>query len=176
MSAALLGGRVSIIASNVLTFGPLLHGGIELRSLRQSSWDGYSVCSGLFWGERRWSVGVMADDGVGLFNSISTSWFQVFWCHPHFVLPSSFHWSAVGYNTARLSSDHIPRAGIAQSVVCLAPCPAWCSVVGSILLWASSRNHLVGLVVRRPPRERKIPGSNPAGGRIFSGSSHTSDL
>ena len=33
---------------------------------------------------------------------------------------------------------------------------------------------LVGLVVRRPPRERKIPGSNPAG--IFSGSSHTSDL
>ena len=35
---------------------------------------------------------------------------------------------------------------------------------------------LVGLVVRRPPRERKIPGSNPAGGGIFSGSSHTSDL
>ena len=37
------------------------------------------------------------------------------------------------------------------------------------------RSHLlVGLVVRRPPRERKIPGSNPAG--TFSGSSHTSDL
>ena len=35
---------------------------------------------------------------------------------------------------------------------------------------------LVGLVVRRPPRERKIPGSNPACGGIFSGSSHTSDL
>ena len=35
---------------------------------------------------------------------------------------------------------------------------------------------LVGLVVRRPPRERKVPGSNPACGRIFSGSSHTSDL
>ena len=35
---------------------------------------------------------------------------------------------------------------------------------------------LVGLVVRRPPRERKIPGSNPACARIFSGSSHTSDL
>ena len=34
---------------------------------------------------------------------------------------------------------------------------------------------LVGLVVRRPPRERKIPGSNPACAGIFSGSSHTSD-
>ena len=34
---------------------------------------------------------------------------------------------------------------------------------------------LVGLVVRRPPRERKIPGSNPACDAIFSGSSHTSD-
>ena len=37
-------------------------------------------------------------------------------------------------------------------------------------------NHLVGLVVRRPPRERKIPGLNPACAGIFSGSSHTSDL
>ena len=33
-----------------------------------------------------------------------------------------------------------------------------------------------GLVVRRPPRERKIPGSNPACAGIFWGSSHTSDL
>ena len=33
-----------------------------------------------------------------------------------------------------------------------------------------------GLEVRRPPQERKIPGSNPAGARIFWGSSHTSDL
>ena len=37
-------------------------------------------------------------------------------------------------------------------------------------------NRLVGLVVRRPPRERKVPGSNPACAVIFSGSSHTSDL
>ena len=37
-------------------------------------------------------------------------------------------------------------------------------------------DRLVGLVVRRPPRERKIPGSNPACDGIFSGSSHTSDL
>ena len=35
---------------------------------------------------------------------------------------------------------------------------------------------LVGLVVRCPPRERKVPGSNPACDGIFSGSSHTSDL
>ena len=37
-------------------------------------------------------------------------------------------------------------------------------------------DRLVGLVIRRPPRERKIPGSNPACAGIFSGSSHTSDL
>ena len=37
-------------------------------------------------------------------------------------------------------------------------------------------DRLVGLVVRRPPRERKIPGSNPACDGFFSGSSHTSDL
>ena len=35
---------------------------------------------------------------------------------------------------------------------------------------------LVGLVVRRLPRERKIPGSNPTCAGSFSGSSHTSDL
>ena len=35
---------------------------------------------------------------------------------------------------------------------------------------------LVGLVVRRLPRERKVPGSNPACAGIFSRSSHTSDL
>ena len=37
-------------------------------------------------------------------------------------------------------------------------------------------NRLVGLVVRRPPREQNIPGSNPACTGIFAGSSHTSDL
>ena len=36
-------------------------------------------------------------------------------------------------------------------------------------------HRLVGPVVRRPPREREIPGSNPAYTGIFSGSSHTSD-
>ena len=38
------------------------------------------------------------------------------------------------------------------------------------------KHRLVGQVVRRPPRERKVPGSNPACAGIFSGSSHTSDL
>ena len=44
--------------------------------------------------------------------------------------------------------------------------------------WSFSprENHLVGPVVRRPPREREIPGSNPACAGIFFGSSHTSDL
>ena len=37
-------------------------------------------------------------------------------------------------------------------------------------------DRLVRLVVRRPPRERKVPGSNLACAGIFSGSSHTSDL
>ena len=34
-------------------------------------------------------------------------------------------------------------------------------------------DRLVGLVVRCPPQERKIPGSNPACAGIFSGSSHS---
>ena len=42
-------------------------------------------------------------------------------------------------------------------------------------LFPALSDRLVGLVVRRPPRERKIPGSNPACAGIFSGSSHTSD-
>ena len=42
--------------------------------------------------------------------------------------------------------------------------------------WSGRGDRLVGLVVRRSPRERKIPGSNPACDGIFSGSSHTSDL
>ena len=44
--------------------------------------------------------------------------------------------------------------------------------------WTSrslAMDYLVGLVVRRLPRERKIPGSNNACSVIFSGSSHTSD-
>ena len=50
-------------------------------------------------------------------------------------------------------------------------------IVHHLLSGAYTRLYrLVGLVVRRPPRERKIPGSNPACVDIFSGSSHTCDL
>ena len=44
-------------------------------------------------------------------------------------------------------------------------CGLWS--VGVITLLFADR--LVGLVVRRPPREWKIPGSNPAGAGIFLG-------
>ena len=47
------------------------------------------------------------------------------------------------------------------------------------VIWGKAicpRDRPVGLVVRHPPRERKIRGSNPACAGIFSGSSHTSDL
>ena len=64
ISAALLADGVSRTVGSVLVFGPPLHRGIVRRSLRQSSWDGYSVCSGLFWGERWWSVGVASADGA----------------------------------------------------------------------------------------------------------------
>ena len=45
-------------------------------------------------------------------------------------------------------------------------------------MYLISRNQTASLALwlRRPPRERKIPGSNPACDGIFSGSSHTSDL
>ena len=39
-----------------------------------------------------------------------------------------------------------------------------------------AKYRLVGLVVRRPPRERTVPGSDPSCAGIFSGSSHTCDL
>ena len=42
-----------------------------------------------------------------------------------------------------------------------------------ISLW---HYRLVGRVVRRPPRERKVPGSDAACAGIFSKSSHTCDL
>ena len=63
-------------------------------------------------------------------------------------------------------------------------CPR-CSKQYSMRLWLmccddetslSTWDRLVSLVVRRPPRERKITGSNPVCAGIFSGSSHTSDL
>ena len=64
ISAALLGGRAAGLQVMFWCLVSLLHRVIELRSLWQSSWDGYSVCSGLLWGERWWSVGVVTADGV----------------------------------------------------------------------------------------------------------------
>ena len=55
----------------------------------------------------------------------------------------------------------------------------WLMCVGrnpSILLFSAFSNRLVGIVVRRPPRERKVPGSKPACAGIFSGSSPASDF
>ena len=115
ISDALLADGVSRTVGSVLVFGPPLHKGIEWRSLRQSSWDGYSVCSGLFWGERWWSVGVVGADGVrpGLgcilqvrcgrwlscncgeefFDfSVGQRWW---WCS--FSLPSIAIWSAISF-------------------------------------------------------------------------------
>ena len=40
------------------------------------------------------------------------------------------------------------------------------------VLWTAS----LAWWLRRPPRERKVPSSNPACAGIFSGSSHTSDF
>ena len=83
-AAALLADGVSRTVDNILVFGPPLHRGIEQRSLHQSSWDGYSVCSNLFWGERWWSVGVMAADGVRpglgcILQSGSGRWLSVYY-------------------------------------------------------------------------------------------------
>ena len=59
-----------------------------------------------------------------------------------------------------------------------------CTVVAiSVSVWTSEQlftasplfDRLVGLVVMRPPQERKVLGSNPACDGIFSGLSHTSD-
>ena len=53
------------------------------------------------------------------------------------------------------------------------------SIRTTCILVLSSVDRLVGLVVRlvrHPPQEQKILGSNSACARIFSGSSHTSDL
>ena len=52
----------------------------------------------------------------------------------------------------------------------------WCMSGILPLVHCSLVDRLVGQVVRRPPRERKVPGSNPACAGIFLGSSHTSDL
>ena len=68
-----------------------------------------------------------------------------------------------------------PR-GMAASTPSVACCCKLLQDATTVLANALVCDRLVGLVVRRPPRERKVPGSNPACAGIFSGSSHTSDL
>ena len=46
---------------------------------------------------------------------------------------------------------------------------------GSLTTRRCTEDSLVGIVVRRPPQEWKVPGSDSACDRICSGSSHTSD-
>ena len=65
----------------------------------------------------------------------------------------------------------------------LSPLYSWPSSTLSLLYSCSCSltpspvsDRLVGLVVRHPPRERKIPSSNPVCAGIFSGLSHTSDF
>ena len=51
--------------------------------------------------------------------------------------------------------------------------------IASIISYLSSVGEgffFLNSLLRRPPREQKVPGSNPACDGIFSGSSHTSDL
>ena len=77
-----------------------------------------------------------------------------------------------------VSMANMDRLSICSS--CLVTGVTWSgSGLGSPALEAGALpevDRLVGLVVRRPSRERKIPSSNPACAGISSGSSHTSDL
>ena len=76
---------------------------------------------------------------------------------------------------SRHLSCHFTHTVRCSRGTCSICCAQWS--VGSLSYYCLSWTHsLVGLVVRRPPRERKIPGSNPACAGIFSGSSHSSDL
>ena len=70
-------------------------------------------------------------------------------------------WRSTFTEKRGVSSQLLPISGVLQHL--------WSSPADTTV------DRLVGLVVRRLPRERKTPGSNPACAGIFSGSSHTSD-
>ena len=63
------------------------------------------------------------------------------------------------FSASYVRKERDPAEGLEQRHLCPLPQTA------SLAWW-----------LRRPPRERKVPGSNPVGAGIFSGSSHTSDL
>ena len=70
-----------------------------------------------------------------------------------------------------------PPPSLLMSSVCPLPWPMlFCLLVCLSLLYLLVSTASLAKWLRRPPRERKIPGSNPARAGIFSGSSHTSDL
>ena len=102
------------------------------------------------------------------------------WFEP-FRVVISFRTTQYGVSTHRseISQSHqqSTRAFGASSYY-YALFPSLCSSVLCPLDFpqALEDDHLVGLVVSRPPREWKIPGSNPACDGIFSGSSHSSDF
>ena len=109
-------------------------------------------------------------------------------CHSHregSEMPVFFRWALrplqMGTQTSSDGhSDHSAQCGGRTMVVCWARSSLHLGqgvpgIYRFFFLPVSIEHRLVGLVVRRPPRERKIPGSYPAFAGIFSGSSHTSD-
>ena len=74
--------------------------------------------------------------------------------------------------------EAVVTAAVAAATALLGKTNVMEGVIGHYHLLASFPNthRLVGLVVGRPPPERKVPGSNPACAGIFSGPSHTSDF
>ena len=79
-----------------------------------------------------------------------------------------FHCSLIGVGVSILFA-----LWLVSMYLFLCPLIGFYVLVSLLSFWC---HRLFGLVVRRPPRERKVPGSNPTWARIFSGSSHTSDL
>ena len=70
----------------------------------------------------------------------------------------------------------VPLSSSSPFTLSLVSQPSACSVHVNLFFVIHLEHRLVGIVVRRLPREQKIPGSNPACVGIFSGLSHTSDL
>ena len=61
-------------------------------------------------------------------------------CLPYFLSPAAYVWKMPLFILEFQSGiDVLNGARIAQSVVCWARCPAWCSIAGSNFLWASGR-------------------------------------
>ena len=88
---------------------------------------------------------------------------------------SVFNLTNIG-TVSRATLGRLLRDGVEQVWAFLsATMPSWAETETKPRLY-TKHDRLVGLVVRCPPWERKILGSNPAYAMIFSGSSHTSDL